>query len=132
MKRETRWDKHDHCGQHAQYDADSEVIGGHRADHGDDHDRGLRFRHKAQRGGADRVPAKGCLDTKIITASSAAIGIIATMSPRLTDNTRMSTPAVKVEMRVRACEALTLIIVWPTMAQPPMPPKKPVTILAIL
>ena len=28
-------------------------------------------------------------------------------------------------MRVRAPEALTLIIVWPIIAQPPMPPNKP-------
>ena len=39
-------------------------------------------------------------------------------------------PARKVEMRVRAPEAFTLIIVWPIIAQPPMPPKKPVTMLA--
>ena len=39
-------------------------------------------------------------------------------------------PARNVEMRVRAPEAFTLIIVWPIMAQPPMPPKKPVTTLA--
>ena len=40
------------------------------------------------------------------------------------------TPARKVEIRVRAPEALTLIMVWPIIAQPPMPPKKPVTTLA--
>ena len=33
-------------------------------------------------------------------------------------------------MRVRAPEAFTLIIVWPIMAQPPMPPKNPVMMLA--
>ncbi len=33
-------------------------------------------------------------------------------------------------MRVRAPEAFTLIIVWPIMAQPPMPPKNPVMTLA--
>ena len=32
-------------------------------------------------------------------------------------------------MRVRAPDALTLIIVWPIIAQPPMPPKKPVMML---
>ena len=31
---------------------------------------------------------------------------------------------------MRAPETFTLIIVWPIMAQPPMPPKKPVTMLA--
>lgn len=36
----------------------------------------------------------------------------------------------KVDSRVRAPETRTLIIVWPIMAQPPMPPKKPVTMLA--
>ena len=33
-------------------------------------------------------------------------------------------------MRVRAPDPFTLIIVWPIMAQPPMPPKKPVMTLA--
>ena len=32
---------------------------------------------------------------------------------------------------MRAPDAFTLIIVWPIMAQPPMPPKKPVTMLAM-
>jgi hypothetical protein len=32
---------------------------------------------------------------------------------------------------VRAPETFTLIIVWPIMAHPPMPPKKPVTTLAM-
>ena len=33
-------------------------------------------------------------------------------------------------MRVRAPETFTLIMVWPIMAQPPMPPNRPVTTLA--
>src|SRR5699024_5103353 len=68
--------------------------------------------------------------TKIITATRAAMGIIATISPSATDRIRISTPAVKVEIRVRAWEAFTLIMVWPTIAQPPMPPKKPVMMFA--
>jgi hypothetical protein len=39
-------------------------------------------------------------------------------------------PARKVDRRVRA-PLFTLIMVWPIMAQPPMPPKKPVTMLAM-
>ena len=35
------------------------------------------------------------------------------------------------DRRVRAPDTFTLIIVWPIMAQPPMPPKKPVTMLAM-
>ena len=35
------------------------------------------------------------------------------------------------EIRVRAPETFTLIMVWPIMAQPPMPPKSPVTRFAI-
>ena len=38
---------------------------------------------------------------------------------------RRKAPARKVEIRVRAPEAFTLIMVWPIMAQPPMPPKTP-------
>ncbi len=40
-------------------------------------------------------------------------------------------PARNVDRRVRAPETFTLIIVWPIMAQPPMPPKNPVTMLAM-
>ena len=69
-------------------------------------------------------------ETMIMTATSAAIGMTATTSPRPTTRISRKTPARKVEIRVRAPEALTLIIVWPIMAQPPMPPKKPVTMLA--
>ena len=66
----------------------------------------------------------------IITATSAAIGMTATTSPRPTTRTSRNTPARNVEIRVRAPEAFTLIIVCPIMAQPPMPPKKPVMTFA--
>ncbi len=69
-------------------------------------------------------------DTMIITATSAAIGICATRSPSPTTRPSRKTPARKVEIRVRAPLTLTLIIVWPIIAQPPMPPKNPVTMLA--
>ena len=70
-------------------------------------------------------------ETRIITATSAAIGITATMLPRPTTRMSRKAPAAKVERRVRAPEALTLIIVWPIIAQPAMPPKKPVTTFAM-
>ena len=66
----------------------------------------------------------------IITATRAAIGMIATTSPKPTTRISRKTPARKVEIRVRAPETFTLIIVWPIIAQPPMPPKKPVMMLA--
>ena len=66
----------------------------------------------------------------IITATRAAIGISATTSPSATTRISRNTPARNVDRRVRAPDAFTLIIVWPIMAQPPMPPKKPVTMLA--
>ena len=68
--------------------------------------------------------------TMIITATSAAIGMIATTSPRVTTSTSRNTPAQNVEMRVRAPETLTLIMVWPIIAQPPMPPRKPESMFA--
>ena len=74
--------------------------------------------------------SKVATETKIITATSAAIGMSDTMSPRATTRMSRKTPARKVEIRVRAPEALTLIMVWPIIAQPPMPPKKPVTMFA--
>ena len=69
-------------------------------------------------------------DTMIITATRAAIGITPTTSPSPTTSTSRNEPARKVERRVRAPDAFTLIIVWPIIAQPPMPPKKPVMTFA--
>ena len=69
-------------------------------------------------------------DTMIMTATRAAIGIRATRSPRPTTKASRNTPARNVEMRVRAPLTLTLIIVCPIIAQPPMPPKNPLTTLA--
>jgi hypothetical protein len=61
----------------------------------------------------------------IITATSAAMGMTATRSPRTSTRMSRKTPARNVEMRVRAPEAFTLIMVWPIIAHPPMPPKSP-------
>ena len=66
----------------------------------------------------------------IMTATSAAMGMTATMSPSATTSVMRNTPARNVDSRVRAPLALTLIIVCPIIAQPPMPPKKPVTMFA--
>ena len=66
-----------------------------------------------------------------ITATSAAIGMSETTGPKTMHSTIRKNPARKVDRRVRAPDTLTLIIVWPIMAQPPMPPKKPVTMLAM-
>ena len=68
--------------------------------------------------------------TTIITATSAGIGIRTTRPPRPTTRTRRKTPALNVESRVRAPLTRTLIIVWPIIAQPAIPPKKPVTTFA--
>ena len=68
--------------------------------------------------------------TMTITATRAAMGMTATTSPRPTTRMSRNTPAKNVEMRVRAPETFTLIMVWPIMAQPPMPPKNPVMMLA--
>jgi diamine N-acetyltransferase len=52
-----------------------------------------------------------------------------TTGPRATTSTSRNAPARKVDSRVRAPDR-TLIIVWPIIAQPPMPPKNPVTTFA--
>ena len=60
--------------------------------------------------------------TIIITAASAAIGIIAiTVLSAVTSSSRNS-PTTRVEMRVRARPSFTLTTVWPIIAQPAMPP----------
>ncbi len=69
--------------------------------------------------------SKVATETTIMTATRAAMGMTATMSPSTSTRTRRKTPARKVEMRVRAPDAFTLIIVCPIIAQPPMPPNAP-------
>ncbi len=66
----------------------------------------------------------------IMIATSAAIGIRPTQSPRTTIRNRRKMPAQKVDRRPRPPD-FTLIIDWPIIAQPAMPPMKPVAVLAM-
>ena len=50
--------------------------------------------------------------------------------PRATTRASRKTPAAPVERRVRAPLTFTLMIVWPIIAHPAMPPKKPVRMFA--
>ncbi len=74
----------------------------------------------------EKVP----IDTMIMMATSAAIGICFTQSPSTTIMNSRKMPAQKVESRPRPPD-FTLIIDWPIMAQPAMPPMKPVAVLAM-
>jgi len=69
------------------------------------------------------------IETMIITATSAAMGICLTHSPRNTTRISRTTPATSVDRRPRPPD-FTLITLWPIMAQPAMPPMKPVAMLA--
>lgn len=69
-------------------------------------------------------------ETRTMTATSAAMGILETTGPSTMHRMSRKNPARKVDSRVRA-PFLTLIIVWPIIAQPPIPPKKPVTMFAM-
>ncbi len=80
--------------------------------------------------GATECQSKVAKDTITITATSAAMGMPETTGPKTMHSTIRNAPARNVDSRVRAPDTRTLIIVWPIMAQPPMPPKKPVTMLA--
>ncbi|MNX93577.1 hypothetical protein D3C86_1257650 [compost metagenome] len=73
---------------------------------------------------------KVLIDTMIITATSAAIGICLTHGPRKTTSTSSSAPATKLDSRPRPPD-FTLMMDWPIMAQPGMPPSTPATILAM-
>ena len=61
--------------------------------------------------GAMLCQSKVVADTMIITATRAAIGICATMSPIPTTRASRKTPVRKVEIRVRAPAVFTLTIV---------------------
>lgn len=81
--------------------------------------------------GAMECQSKVAKATITMTATRAAMGMSETIGPNRTHSTIRKEPARKVDRRVRAPDTRTLIMVWPIMAQPPMPPKKPVTMLAM-
>ena len=70
------------------------------------------------------------IETMIMMATSAGIGMMRTQSPRTRIRNSRNTPAAKVDSRPRPPD-FTLMTDWPIMAQPAMPPKKPVTKLAM-
>ncbi len=70
------------------------------------------------------------IETIIITATSAAMGMRATQSLRKTTRTNKTDPATRVDRRPRPPD-LTLITDWPIMAHPAMPPRSPEPILAM-
>ena len=74
----------------------------------------------------EKVP----IETMIITATSAAIGMIATSDPSTSSRNSRNTPETMVESRVSPPD-FTLMTDWPIIAQPPMPPRKPVKKLAM-
>ena len=64
-----------------------------------------------------------------ITPISAASGICSISAEPTRINSNKKTAALMPDSRPRPPE-LTLIMLWPSIAQPPMPPKSPVTVLA--
>ena len=70
------------------------------------------------------------IETMIMTATRAAIGMRATIGPANTTMTSRTTPAVSVDRRVRPPD-FTLITDWPIIAQPAMPPSRPEAMLAM-
>ena len=70
------------------------------------------------------------IETMIMTATRAAMGICLTHSSRNTTSISNTTPAVSVDNRPRPPD-FTLITDWPIMAHPAIPPIKPVAILAM-
>jgi hypothetical protein len=73
----------------------------------------------------EKVP----IDTMIMIATRAGIGIWLTQSPKTTQRISRVTPAKKQDNRPRPPD-FTLIMLWPIIAQPAMPPMKPVAVLA--
>ena len=65
----------------------------------------------------------------IITATNAAMGICRTQSLKNNKSSSRKMPALSVDKRPRPPD-FTLITDWPIIAQPAMPPRKPLAILA--
>ena len=114
--------------QHADQHALGQVVGGDNDDDGGEHDdaRGFRMVRRLPIDHQLKVP----IETMIITATSAAIGIRATIGPANTTMTSRTTPAISVDRRPRPPD-FTLITDWPIIAQPAMPPSKPAAMLAM-
>ena len=70
------------------------------------------------------------METMIITATRAAMGICATQSCSTRIRNSRNRPAHRVDSRPRAPE-VTLMIDWPIMAQPAMPPNRGDRMLAM-
>ncbi|MNT24034.1 hypothetical protein D3C72_1594830 [compost metagenome] len=87
-------------------------------------DGGLRLRSRMER--HENVP----METMIITATRAAIGMMRTRSSSTRMRNSRKAPATKVESRPRPPE-LTLMTDWPIMAQPPMPPMRAEAMLLV-
>ncbi|MNN22474.1 hypothetical protein D3C81_1358320 [compost metagenome] len=77
----------------------------------------------------NEAQAKVCCDTTNITPTRAASGMRSISGDRNSTNSRIITPATPPERRPRPPE-LRLITVCPIIAQPPMPPNTPETMLA--
>ena len=69
-------------------------------------------------------------ETMIMTATRAAIGMTADDVAEADDEDEQEDAGQEGRDPGAGAGAFTLIMVWPIMAQPPMPPKKPVTMLA--
>src|SRR5690554_3399183 len=70
------------------------------------------------------------METMIITATSAAMGICTSHLSSTSTMINRKMPAVSVDSRVRPPD-LMLMIDWPIIAQPAIPPNRPEPILAI-
>lgn len=74
----------------------------------------------------EKVP----IDTMIMIATRAAIGMAETHSPRPTHMTRRNTPAAREDNRPPPPPDLMLMIDCPIIAHPAMPPRNPVATFA--
>ncbi|MNC55838.1 hypothetical protein D3C75_1053950 [compost metagenome] len=73
--------------------------------------------------------SKVLIETMNITPTKAPIGICFTTSPRTRIRNSRNIPDTKVDNRVRPPDFI-LTMDWPIIAQPAIPPKKPVTMFA--
>src|SRR5699024_423184 len=87
---------------------------------------GMRFNVEGLMECQSKVPT----ETITMMDTNTAIEMVPTRSPKTTVRISRKTPAKKVEIRVRALEDLTLIMVCQIIAQQPMATNKPETILA--
>src|SRR5699024_9590022 len=107
-----------------------QVVGGQGGDHGHDHDGGLGQRHELQGAWVDGMPVDGAQGHDDHDGHQGGHGDHSDDITQDHDEDEQEHPGQQGGQPGAGPDSRTWSMVWPIMAHPPMPPKRPETILA--